>query len=124
LDFYVVALEDVVVTHAGQCATTGIQSIGEQFARIFSKHGVPLDVAKENGNRVSTKRAAVRLLTMHSAKGLEFPCVAVGGLGAVGRHGEAIEDGIRLTYVAITRATHEAFLTCSRVTPLIERLTG
>jgi type VI secretion system secreted protein Hcp len=26
LDFYVVTLEDVVVTHAGQCATTGIQS--------------------------------------------------------------------------------------------------
>ena len=26
LDFYVVALEDVVVTHTGQCATTGIQS--------------------------------------------------------------------------------------------------
>ena len=25
LDLYVVALEDVVVTHAGQCATTGIQ---------------------------------------------------------------------------------------------------
>ena len=25
-DFYVVALEDVVVTHAGQCATTGAQS--------------------------------------------------------------------------------------------------
>jgi len=25
LDFYVVALEDVVVTHAGQCATTGTQ---------------------------------------------------------------------------------------------------
>jgi type VI secretion system secreted protein Hcp len=26
LDFYVVTLEDVVVTHVGQCATTGIQS--------------------------------------------------------------------------------------------------
>jgi type VI secretion system secreted protein Hcp len=26
LDFYVVALEDVVVTHVGQCATTGVQS--------------------------------------------------------------------------------------------------
>lgn len=26
LDFYVVSLEDVIVTHAGQCATTGIQS--------------------------------------------------------------------------------------------------
>jgi superfamily I DNA/RNA helicase len=98
--------------------------IGEQFARILSKHGVPVDVVKENRNRVSTKRAAVRLLTMHTAKGLEFPCVAVGGLGAVGRHGEAIEDGVRLTYVAITRATHEAFLTYSSVSPLIERLTG
>ena len=99
-------------------------SIGESFARILSKHGVPIDVAKDNRNRVSTKRAAVRLLTMHTAKGLEFPCVAVGGLGAVGRHGEPIEDGVRLTYVAITRATHEAFLTYSRVSPLIERLTA
>jgi type VI secretion system secreted protein Hcp len=26
LDFYVVALEDVIVTHAGQCATTGSQA--------------------------------------------------------------------------------------------------
>ena len=26
MDFYVVALEDVVVTHAGQCATTDTQS--------------------------------------------------------------------------------------------------
>ena len=26
LDFYVVALEDVIVTHTGQCATTGAQS--------------------------------------------------------------------------------------------------
>jgi superfamily I DNA/RNA helicase len=84
-------------------------------ARVLTKHGLLVDVAKENRNRVSTKRAAVRLLTMHTAKGLEFPCVAVGGLGAVGRHGEPIEDGVRLTYVAITRTTHEAFsdlLTC------------
>jgi len=26
LDFYLVALEDVVVTHAGQCATSDVQS--------------------------------------------------------------------------------------------------
>jgi len=64
----------------------------------------------------------VRLLLMHSAKGLDFPCVAVGGLGALGRHGTAIEDNVRLTYVAITRATHEALLTYSRVSPLVERL--
>lgn len=48
---------------------------------------------------------------MHTAKGLEFPSVAVGGLGALGCHGKEIEDDVRLTYVATTRATHEAFLT-------------
>jgi hypothetical protein len=96
--------------------------IGEQFARVFAKNDIPVDVAKVNRNRVSVATEAVRLLSMHTAKGLEFPCVAVGGLGALGRHGTEIEDDIRLTYVAITRATHEAFLTYSRVSPLVERL--
>jgi superfamily I DNA/RNA helicase len=64
-------------------------------------------------------------MTMHTAKGLEFPCVAVGGLGAVGRHaGADLEDDVRLVYVAVTRATHEAFLTYSRVSPVVERMVG
>jgi superfamily I DNA/RNA helicase len=97
-------------------------SIGEQFARVFAKHQIPVDVAKINKNRVSVAVPAVRLLSMHTAKGLEFPCVAVGGLGALGRHGTEIEEDVRLTYVAITRATHEALLTYSRVSALVERL--
>ena len=48
--------------------------------------------------------------------------VAVGGLGALGRHGPPIEDDVRLTYVGITRATHEALLTYSKVSPVVERL--
>lgn len=98
--------------------------IGEEFARVFAKHGVPIDVAKANKNRVTVGRAAVRLLSMYTAKGLEFPCVAVGGLGVVGRHGEPIEDCVRLAYVAITRATHEALLTYSNKSSLVERLTA
>jgi superfamily I DNA/RNA helicase len=96
--------------------------IGDRLARVLEKQGIPLDVAKANGNRISVGKPAVRLLSMHNAKGLEFPCVAVGGLGALGRNGTAIGDDVRLTYVAITRATHEAFLTYSRVSPLVERL--
>lgn len=98
--------------------------IGDDFARVFAKHEVPIDVARANGNRVSKGRAAVRLLSMYTAKGLEFPCVAVGGLGVVGRHGEPIEDCVRLAYVAITRATHEALLTYSRKSRLVERMTA
>ena len=74
--------------------------------------------------KVNIKRAAVRLLSMHTAKGLEFPCVGVGGLGAVGRHGEETEDCVRLVYVAVTRATHEVMLTYSQPSAVVARLTG
>jgi superfamily I DNA/RNA helicase len=43
----------------------------------------------------------VRLLSMHTAKGLEFPCVAIAGLGLLGRHGESVEECVRLTYVGL-----------------------
>lgn len=98
--------------------------IGERVSQVLLRRGIPVDVARRNKNRVSTHVDAVRLLSMHSAKGLEFPCVALAGLGALGRPGRELEDDIRLTYVAVTRATHEAFLTYSRTSPLVERLIG
>jgi superfamily I DNA/RNA helicase len=45
----------------------------------------------------------VRFLSMHTAKALEFPCVAIAGLGLLGRHGEAVEECVRLTYVGVSR---------------------
>jgi len=96
--------------------------IGDRLAAIFAKCGIPIDLAKNNRNRISVGTEAVRLMSMHTAKGLEFPCVAISGLGALGRHGSEIEDDVRLTYVAITRATHEAFLTYSRRSALVERM--
>lgn len=95
--------------------------VGERIERILTKHGIPVDVAKANGNRVDAECDAVRLLSMHNAKGLEFPCVAIGGLGELKKPGD-IEDDVRLTYVAITRATHEAFITYSNISALVGRL--
>jgi hypothetical protein len=96
--------------------------IGERIAAACGRQGIPVDVVKANRNRVSIEVPAVRLMTMHTAKGLEFPCVAVAGLGALGLHGTALEDDLRLAYVAVTRATHEAFLTYSRMSPVVERI--
>lgn len=95
--------------------------IGERIEKILAKNNVPVDVAKDHGNRVQTGVDAVRLLSMHNAKGLEFPCVAIGGLGEL-KKAEDIEDDVRLTYVAITRATHEAFITYSNMSELVGRL--
>ena len=96
--------------------------IGARFARALQRLGIAIDVAKENQSRVQANVNAVRLLTMHNAKGLEFPCVAIGGLGWFGGQHSTLEDDVRLTYVAVTRATHEALLTYSHVSPLVERI--
>ena len=95
--------------------------IGGLFEKVLAKSGIPVDVVKSHGNRVETERDAVRFLSMHNAKGLEFPCVAIGGLGEL-KKAEDIEDDVRLTYVAITRATHEAFITYTNMSELVGRL--
>ena len=95
--------------------------IGEKFEKVLAKSGVPIDMVRSHNNRVETERDAVRFLSMHNAKGLEFACVAIGGLGEL-KKVEEIEDDIRLTYVAITRATHEAFITYSKMSDLVGRL--
>ncbi len=63
---------------------------------------------------------AVLMMTMHSAKGLEFPVVFLAGMEdglfpgfrAMERE-EDMEEERRLCYVAVTRAREELYLTCA-----------
>ena len=63
--------------------------------------------------------SAVTMMTVHSAKGLEFPVVFVSGMeeGIFPHHGDRqedparIEEERRLAYVAITRARERLYLT-------------
>jgi len=63
----------------------------------------------------------VTLMTLHSAKGLEFPAVFIVGMEegifpghrAIGEERE-LEEERRLCYVGITRAKEHLFLTCAR----------
>ena len=72
----------------------------------------------------------VTLMTMHSAKGLEFPCVYVVGMEegifpgnrAVGDE-EELEEERRLCYVAMTRAKEKLTLTNARQRRLFGRTT-
>ena len=64
---------------------------------------------------------AVTLMTLHSAKGLEFPVVFLVGMEegifpgykSIGEPGE-LEEERRLCYVGITRAKEHLFMTCAR----------
>jgi len=71
---------------------------------------------------------AVTLMTMHSAKGLEFPVVFIIGMeenvfphSRAQMDNEELEEERRLAYVGITRAEQELFLTCARMRTLFGR---
>jgi superfamily I DNA/RNA helicase len=72
--------------------------------------------------RFDWRRPSVKLLTMHSAKGLEFPLVLVAGLQTLPMKGESAEDAARLLYVSMTRATHELVLSAHGTSPIVERV--
>jgi superfamily I DNA/RNA helicase len=61
-------------------------------------------------------------MTMHSSKGLEFPVVAVAGVGymPVDSADEAAEA--KLLYVALTRSTEKLLVTSHRLTRFVSEL--
>ena len=63
----------------------------------------------------------VTLMTLHAAKGLEFPVVFMTGMeeglfphSRVGEHAEDLEEERRLCYVGMTRAMHKLYLSHAR----------
>ncbi len=52
-------------------------------------------------------------MTMYASKGLEFPVVAVPGVGQMPLANQDETDAARLFYVAATRATSRLFVTVS-----------
>jgi superfamily I DNA/RNA helicase len=72
--------------------------------------------------QVDWKTDVVRLLTLHSAKGLEFSLCCVVGLQALPMPGEALDDALRLVYVGMTRARHELLLSAHGSSPIVERV--
>ncbi|CAN5789121.1 nuclease-related domain-containing DEAD/DEAH box helicase [soil metagenome] len=67
--------------------------------------------------------ASVKVITLHSAKGLEFPHVFIAGRQAMPHRGEALDEEIRLLYVGMTRATHElVFSAHGRPSVMVEKV--
>jgi DNA helicase-2/ATP-dependent DNA helicase PcrA len=78
-----------------------------------------------------SQQDAVTLMTMHSAKGLEFPIVFIVGMEeGVFPHSRAfldneeLEEERRLAYVGITRAEQQLFLSCAQMRTLFGRTTA
>ena len=74
-------------------------------AQVLHQRGLPLE------NRVGTgdfdpDSDKIKVMTMKVSKGLEFPVVALPGVGHMPAPGQDEKEAARLFYVAATRATH------------------
>ncbi|MGG6312886.1 DNA helicase PcrA [Paenibacillus macerans] len=90
-----------------------------------------IDSMNDNADAEKPNDDAVVLMTMHSAKGLEFPVVFIVGMEeGVFPHSRAfldneeLEEERRLAYVGITRAEEKLFLSCAQMRTLFGRTTA
>ncbi|WP_028539071.1 DNA helicase PcrA [Paenibacillus sp. J14] len=90
-----------------------------------------IDSMNDNSDAEKPNDDAVVLMTMHSAKGLEFPVVFIIGMEeGVFPHSRAflddeeLEEERRLAYVGITRAEEKLFLSCAQMRTLFGRTTA
>ena len=98
--------------------------IGDVLARFFRKVDIPCHLLGNARARRAFRlgEESVKLMTMHSSKGLEFPMVAVSGLGYLPVPQSELADEAKLLYVALTRATDNLLLTTHRETPFVNDL--
>jgi len=90
------------------------ESISAQLAfyrRAVARGGDDGD-QDENLVRLENERNRVQIMTLHKAKGLEFPVVMLPFAGLAGRANweKDIDEEMRLLYVGITRARHSCWI--------------
>ncbi|HEX7815670.1 3'-5' exonuclease [Dyella sp.] len=84
---------------------------GEKLHEALKRAQIPSRLADSNGkSSLFLVEDSVKLVTMHSSKGLEFPLVIIPGLGSLPKPGKSEAEEARLLYVAMTRATDRLVL--------------
>jgi hypothetical protein len=98
--------------------------MGRSLSHALKNVGIPVEWLNEDSNskRYKPEAQSVKLLTMHSSKGLEFQVVFIPGVGFMPNRSDAIADEARLLYVAMTRATEYLELSCDRDSVFVTRL--
>lgn len=100
--------------------------IGEQVHYQLQQAQIPVEWINQDSNSRYYNPAAVsiKLVTMHSSKGLEFPVVFIPGLGFLPGQQSLFVLEARLLYVAITRAVDQLVMSCDRSSEFVQRVEG
>jgi hypothetical protein len=82
----------------------------DDVARALKARRLPHHVRKSSGD-FDALADNIKVMTMHASKGLEWPVVALAGVGQMPDAGEDEKDEARLFYVAATRGTQRLLIT-------------
>lgn len=95
----------------------------EGVSRALQRKGIAVQAMQAQGaTRFDWSKPSVKLITLHSAKGLEFPLVFIAGLDSMPWKDEPLEEEVRLLYVGMTRSTNELVLTATGKSPIVQRV--
>ncbi len=96
------------------------QFVGEAMAAELRAQQLPVEW--QPATRFNPEHDSIKLMTLHSSKGLEFPVVAIAGLGYMPyQEDEAMED-TRLLYIGMTRAVERLILTAHQSSEFVKQL--
>jgi superfamily I DNA/RNA helicase len=98
--------------------------MGQEAASALRIAGIPVNWLVGPARRApqAGERDAVTIVTFHSSKGLEFPIVAIPGLGYLPYEKDDLAEEVRLAYVAMTRAMDRLVMTYHRESPFVRRI--
>ena len=112
------SLNDIAVLFRTRIRIDGV-------SRALQRKGIAIQAMQAQGaTRFDWSKPSVKLITMHSAKGLEFPLVFIAGLDSMPWKDEPLEEEVRLLYVGMTRSTHELVLSTAGNSPIVQRVTN
>lgn len=95
----------------------------EPIKQALIRHGIAFQLASGVRSKGFVWEASsVKLVTLHSSKGLEFPMIFIAGLQALPYKDEPVEEELRLLYVGMTRANRELVLSAHGDSPIVQRV--
>jgi UvrD-like helicase C-terminal domain/Nuclease-related domain/AAA domain len=98
--------------------------MGQSIYSKLQQAQIPVEWVNQNqdSRHYHPEAESIKLITMHSSKGLEFPVVFIPGIGYLPNQYSTPEEEARLLYVAMTRAIDQLIMTCDRDSEFVKKI--
>ena len=98
--------------------------MGDRIYNDFQQMQIPIEWvnADSDSRNYHPDKDSIKLITMHSSKGLEFPVVFIPGVSYIPNQNQILAEEARLMYVSMTRAMEQLIITCHSSSEFTSRI--